>query len=529
MLLAFGSVVAMGLPILTALLGVGIGFGLVALLSQILTVPTFGPELMAMIGLGVGIDYALFVVTRYRAGLAGGAEPRAATIAALQTSGRAVSFAGGTVVISLVGLFLIEQAFMDGLALASIFAVLAVLLATLTLLPASFGIAGRGIDRVSVTLPGRRRRRPAAPGGGFWPRWSRLVQRRPLPFAVGAVVLVGVLAIPFFSMRLAFADAGNDAPDQTTRQAFDLIARGFGPGANGPLVIVASLRRPNARATVQTLYHQVGAAPGVASVSPPRVNGLGSTAVIIATPTTAPSAAATVALVHRLRDRVIPAATSDSDVRVLVGGETASGVDAATHLSQRLPLVIGLVILLSCLLLAAVFRSLVIPLKAAAMNLLSIGAAYGVIVAVFQWGWAGAAFGNTGKGPIDPWIPLMMFVITFGLSMDYEMFLLSSIQEEWVRTGDNARAVADGLATSAKVITAAAAIMVCVFASFVVNDPLRILDVFGLGLAVAILVDATIIRMVLVPSVMELLGTRNWWMPAWVERRLPRLAVEAGA
>jgi RND superfamily putative drug exporter len=248
--------------------------------------------------------------------------------------------------------------------------------------------------------------------------------------------------------------------------------------------------------------------------------------VIIATPTTAPSASQTVALVHRLRDQVIPATTAGHGVIVLVGGETAASVDSATRLSSRLPLVIGLVILLSFILLAAVFRSIVIPVKAALMNLLSIGAAYGVIVAVFQWGWGIGAFGGSGKGPIDPWIPLMMFVITFGLSMDYEMFLLSSMQEEWVRTRDNAAAVANGLANTAKVITAAAAIMVCVFASFVVNDPLRILDVFGLGLAVAILIDATVIRMILVPAVMQLLGNRTWWMPAWMQRLLPRLVIE---
>jgi RND superfamily putative drug exporter len=536
MLLAFGSVIAMGLPILTALLGVGIGFGLVDLLSRVLTVPTFGPELMAMIGLGVGIDYALFVVTRYRDGLHREMTPRDATIVALQTSGRAVAFAGGTVVISLLGLFLIDQSFMDGMALASIFAVVAVLLGTMTLLPAMFGFTGHKID--GLGLPGLRRRTrtarasSAAPQdvtNGFWYRWSRAVQRRPLPFAVVAVVLVGVLAVPFFSMRLAFTDSGNDPSGSTTRQAFDLLARGFGPGFNGPLVVAVKLPGKQAVPVVDALRDQIAHTPGVASVAPARIDPNSDAAVIIATPTTAPSAAATVALVQRLRNQVIPAVTAGHGVQVLVGGETAASVDSATHLSSRLPLVIGLVILLSFVLLAAVFRSIVIPIKAAIMNLLSIGAAYGVIVAVFQWGWGISAFGNSGKGPIDPWIPLMMFVITFGLSMDYEMFLLSSMQEEWVRTRDNATAVANGLAGTAKVITAAAAIMVCVFASFVINDPLRILDVFGLGLAVAILIDATVIRMVLVPAVMELLGNRTWWMPAWMQRLLPRLVIETEA
>jgi putative drug exporter of the RND superfamily len=524
MLLAFGSVIAMGLPIITALLGVGIGFGLVDLLSRAITVATFGPELMAMIGLGVGIDYALFVVTRYRDGLARGRTPRDATIVALQTSGRAVLFAGGTVVISLLGLFLIDQAFMDGMALASIFAVVAVLLGTLTMLPAAFGFSGHAIDRIAI--PGLRRRSSTAATTGFWYRWSRQVQRRPLPFAALAVALVAVLAIPFFSMRLAFADAGNDPTGQTTRQAFDLLARGFGPGSNGPLVIAVKLPGRQGVPVAQALAQRIAATPGVASVSPPRVNPTATAAVIIATPTAAPSAAPTVALVHRLRDQVIPSVTRGRGVRVFVGGETAASVDSATHLSARLPLVIALVILLSFVLLALVFRSILIPIKAAIMNVLSIGAAYGVIVAVFQWGWGLSAFGSFGKGPIDPWIPLMMFVITFGLSMDYEMFLLSQMQEVWLKTRDNATAVAGGLASTAKVITAAAAIMVCVFGSFVINDPLRILDVFGLGLAVAILVDATVIRMILVPSLMEMLGNRTWWMPDWLERRLPRLALE---
>jgi putative drug exporter of the RND superfamily len=535
MLLAFGSVIAMGLPILTALLGVGIGFGLVDLLSRFLTVPTFGPELMAMIGLGVGIDYSLFVVTRYRGELHRGMTPRDATITALQTSGRAVAFAGGTVVISLLGLFLIDQSFMDGMALASIFAVVAVMLGALTLLPAMFGFTGDKIDGLGLPGPRRRKRTASSLGSsaardvthGLWYRWSRVVQRRPLPFAVAAVVLVGLLAVPLLSMRLAFTDSGNDPAGSTTRQAFDLLARGFGPGFNGPLVVAVKLPGKTAVPVVDALRNRIARTPGVASVAAARIDANSDAAVIIATPTTAPSAADTVALVQRLRDQVIPAAIAGHGVHVLVGGETAASVDSATHLSSRLPLVIGLVILLSFTLLAAVFRSIVIPIKAAIMNLLSIGAAYGVIVAVFQWGWGINAFGGSGRGPIDPWIPLMMFVITFGLSMDYEMFLLSSMQEEWVRTRDNTRAVANGLANTAKVITAAAAIMVCVFASFVVNDPLRILDVFGLGLAVAILIDATVIRMVLVPAVMELLGQYAWWMPTWMQRRLPRLVIEA--
>jgi RND superfamily putative drug exporter len=530
MLVAFGSVVAMGLPILIALVGVGIGYGLVDFASHGFTVPTFGPQLMAMIGLGVGIDYALFIVTRYRQGLHEGRDPRQATVVALSTSGRAVLFAGSTVIISLLGLFVVGLAFMNGLAVGTIAAVLMVLAAALTLLPAMLGFVGYNIDRLH--LPGLLVRSPTA-GGGFWYRWSRTVQRRPWVCGTAALAILLVLALPFLSMRLAFSDAGNDPTKLTTRQAYDLLARGFGPGFNGPLVLVADLHRGSAgdtsarQAAVLTLDNRLAQQPGLASVTPAVFNAAGDTAVIVAYPTTSPQAAQTASLVRHLRRAVVPSTAGRAGVTVLVGGVTAGGVDASHYLSDRLPLVIGLVILLSVLLLMMVFRSVAIPLKAAVMNLLSIGAAYGVVVAVFQWGWLGSVFGVSRRGPIDPWIPLMMFTIVFGLSMDYEVFLLSRIREEWRRRGVNTIAVADGLASTARVITAAAAIMVCVFGSFVINDPLRVLDVFGLGLAVAIFVDATVVRLVLVPSIMQLLGRANWWMPAWLDRLLPRLAVEA--
>jgi RND superfamily putative drug exporter len=530
MLVAFGSVVAMGLPILIALVGVGIGYGLVDLASHGFTVPTFGPQLMAMIGLGVGIDYALFIVTRYRQGLQEGRDPRQATVVSLSTSGRAVLFAGGTVVISLLGLFVVGLAFMNGLAVGTIAAVLMVLAAALTLLPAMLGFVGYNIDRLHV--PGLLVRSPTA-GGGFWYRWSRTVQRRPWVCGTAALAALLVLALPFISMRLAFSDAGNDPTKLTTRQAYDLLARGFGPGFNGPLVVVADLHRgsasvtPAQRAAVLALDAHLAQEAQLASVAPAVFNPAGDTAVIVAYPTTSPQAAQTASLVRHLRSAAIPSVVAGTGVTVLVGGVTAGGVDASHYLSDRLPLVIGLVILLSVLLLMMVFRSVAIPLKAAVMNLLSMGAAYGVIVAVFQWGWLAPVFGVSRRGPIDPWIPLMMFTIVFGLSMDYEVFLLSRIREEWRRRGVNTIAVADGLAGTARVITAAAAIMVCVFGSFVINDPLRVLDVFGLGLAVAIFVDATLVRMVLVPSIMQLLGRANWWIPAWLDRLLPRLAVEA--
>jgi RND superfamily putative drug exporter len=523
MLLAFGSVVAMGLPIITALFGIAVAFAVLDLLSHVVTTPVFAPEIMAMIGLGVGIDYALFVVTRYRTGLAEGREPRDAIGVSLATSGRAVVFAGTTVILSLLGLFLLQLPFMRGLAIGAISAVVLVMLAALTLLPAMLGFSGRAIDKLAI--PGLLQSGAEPSERGFWYRWSRTVQRHPLVAGLAAVLVLACLALPMFSMRQAFTDAGNDPASTTTRQAFDALATGFGPGFNGPLIIAADVPAGQ-KAAVEELDARLRTTPGVAYVSPVRFDASGSAAVIVAYPTTDPQAAQTESLVHQLRDEVIPSATAGSGVQAYVGGETAGSVDAATYLSNRLPYVIGLVLLLSFLLLMAVFRSLAIPLKAVIVNLLSVAASYGVIVAVFQWGWLGGFFGIGATGPIDPWIPLMMFTILFGLSMDYEVFLLSRIREEWRLSGDNSSAVADGLAKTARVITAAAAIMIFVFGSFVFGDPLHVLKVFGLGLASAILIDATLVRMVLVPSVMELLGDANWWMPSWLDRIVPSLGVE---
>jgi RND superfamily putative drug exporter len=520
MLLAFGSVVAMGLPILIALVGVGMGFGIVDAASHALTIPTFGPDLMAMIGLGVGIDYALLIVTRYRQELSGGLAPREATRAAVSTAGRSVLFAGGTVVIALLGLLVIDLPFMDGLAVGAILAVLLVLAGALTLLPALLGFAGHAID--GLRIPGLSPRQITPTGHGFWYRWSQAVQRHPWAYGAGALAVLVVAAIPLFSMRQAFSDAGNDPPSLTTRQAYDLLSAGFGPGFNGPLLIAVTLPGPGASSTVKALDTRFRTVPDVTSVTPPILNAAGNAAVIVVYPATPPQAAQTATLVTTLRDRVIPQATAGTGVIAFVGGETAASIDASAYLASRLPWVIAVVIGLAFILLMAAFRSILIPLKAAVMNVLSIGAAYGVIVAVYQWGWLSAVFGVSRPGPIDPWIPLMMFAIVFGLSMDYEVFLVSRIQERWLAHHDNSRAVAEGLAATARVITAAAAIMVCVFASFVVNDPLRILNVFGLGLAVAVFVDATLVRMVLVPSIMQLLGNKNWWMPSFLRRTLPK-------
>jgi len=524
LLVAFGSVIAMGLPIGTAMFGIAAGFGLLDLLSRTLTVPTFGPELAAMVGIGVGIDYALFIVTRYRQGLHEGRQPDDAVVTALDTAGRAVLFAGCTVIISLLGMLLLGEPFVVGLAFGAIGAVLMVLLASLTLLPALLGFTGLAIDRLHVPRL-LHRDRVRTDRDGFWWRWSRVVQRRPWVAAGSSLAVLIVLAVPLFSMHLAFTDQGNDPTSLTTRRAYDLLAAGFGAGSNGPLVIGASVPA-GATGAVDRLAAATRAWPDVAFVAPPTYNAAHDTAVILVIPGSSPQAQATQSLVHGLRRRVVPAATAGTGVTALVGGETAAAVDSATQLGQRLPYVIGGVVLLSFLLLMAVFRSIAVPIKAAVMNLLSIGAAYGVIVAVFSWGWLGSVFGIGKTGPIEPWVPLMLFTILFGLSMDYEVFLLSRIREEWLRTSDNATSVADGLAATARVITAAAAIMVCVFGSFVIGDDLRVLKLFGLGLATAVFVDATLVRMVLVPATMELLGGANWWFPRWLDRAIPELSVE---
>jgi RND superfamily putative drug exporter len=525
MLLAFGSVVAMGLPVITALAGLGIGVALLELLTHLFVVPNFSPEMAAMIGIGVGIDYALFIVTRYRQGIFEGRTPRDAVMTAHMTAGRSVLFAGTTVVISLFGLYLIGQPYMIGLATGCIAAVLMVLVAALTLLPAMLGFAGGAIDKLHV--PGLLQSGGPPPENGFWHRWSRFVQRRAWFTGTAAVLILVALAIPLFSMRLEFTDAGNDPSNLTTRQAYDLLAQGFGPGFNGPLVVAVAMSGASDVPTVQHLDRALSSVvPGVAFTAPAQFNADDTGAVITVVPTTSPQAAQTVNLVTQLRSDVIPPVVHGTDVVAQVGGETAASIDAANFLGHRLFIVIGAVLILSFLLLMVVFRSLVLPLKAVIMNLLSVGAAYGVMVAVFQWGWAGSVIGIGEKGPIDPWIPVTMFVILFGLSMDYEVFLLSRIREEWLRTGENSTAVADGLAVTGRIITAAAAIMFCVFGSFIIKDPLHILKVFGLGLAVAVLIDATLVRMVLVPSIMELLGPINWWLPRWMDRSMPKLGTE---
>jgi RND superfamily putative drug exporter len=523
LLFTFGSVLAMGLPIMTALFGIGIGLTLVTVLSHVMAMPEFTTQLASMIGIGVGVDYALFIVTRYRQGLHDGLDPERSVVLAIDTAGRAVLFAGTTVVISLFGLFLMGVAFVRGLAVGTSLTVALIMLASITLLPSVLGFAGVNVDKLSV----RRHRKEGVSRRSVAFRWSRLVQRRPWPFAIAGLLVLVVLAVPLFSLRLGFSDAGNNPTSETTRQSYDLLARGFGPGFNGPLVLAAEYPKGTDPAVLDGLRATLAKTPGVAAVGTAIPSPVADAAVLQVVPTTSPQSAETVRLIEHLRNDVIPAALKGSPVQVHVGGITAAGVDVSDKFSSRLLLFIAAVLALSFLLLMMVFRSLVVPLKAVVMNLLSIGAAYGVSVAVFQWGWGASLIGIHSTAPIEPFIPVMLFAIVFGLSMDYEVFLLSRVREEYDRTGDNAGAVADGLAATARVITAAAAIMVTVFASFVFGDN-RIVKLFGFGLAFAIFVDATLVRMVLVPATMELLGDRNWWFPRWLDRITPQLRVEAG-
>jgi len=525
LLLAFGSALAMGLPILTALFGLGIGATLGGLASRFLETPEWAATVAAMIGLGVGIDYALFIITRYRQSLAGGLSPREANITAMGTAGRAVLFAGGTVVISLLGMLTMGLSYLQGVAGSAVLAVLTMLAASITLLPAILGFVGKNIDRLRVPFTGRASHQGSR---AFWYRWSRIVQRRPwLAFIGGAVVLL-IVTLPVLTLRFGFPDEGNNPTKETSRQAYDLLTTGFGAGFNGPLLLVADLQGvADPAATLAALGRGIEGTEGVAFVAPAVQNPERDTAILSVFPTGKPQDDATSKLVERLRDSAIPAAVGSSGASVLVGGFTAISIDQSDYITQRLPVFIGSVVLLSFLLLTTVFRSPLVALKAGVMNLLSIAAAYGVMAYAVQGGWFGDLL-NIPATPIPAFVPMIMFAILFGLSMDYEVFLLSRIREEYLRTGDNGVAVADGLAATARVITAAAAIMVFVFGVFIF-DPNVFIKQIGLGLTAAVLVDATIVRMVLVPATMELLGNANWWMPAWLGRLLPEVHIEGEA
>jgi RND superfamily putative drug exporter len=524
LLIAFGSVVAVGLPLAMALLGLGItSGGLILLLANVVDVPDWTTAVSGLIGIGVGIDYALLVLTRFRSAIHAGKDRHDAVVEAVTTAGRSVIIAGFTVVIAVLGLFLTGLPYMFGVALSASFAVLVVMLAAVTLLPALLSYLGPKVDSWHIPFLGRS---PKAEGGPDSPaaRWSHAVQRRPWTAAIAATVLLLAVASPALDMRLGFPDAGNDASDTMTRQAYDLNTEGFGPGANGPLVIAAELP-PGGEASVDSLAERLRAEPGIDFVTDPQISADREAALLTAIPTTSPQDEETSELVNRLRDDVVPEVLAGSGVNAELGGITPALEDQSDYMTDRMPLFIAGVVGLSFLLLLVAFHSPLISLKAGVMNLLSVGAAYGVMTLVAKGGPVGELIGIDHEVPIAPFMPVMMFAILFGLSMDYEVFLISRIREEYLKHGNTRRAVADGLAKTARVITAAAAIMVVVFLAFLAA-PDTFLKLFGIGLASAIFFDATVVRMVLVPAVMQLLGSRNWWIPNWLERVLPRLDVE---
>jgi putative drug exporter of the RND superfamily len=529
LLLTFGTVVAAGLPILVAVAGLAVSSALTGLVAAVVDVPEWSTSLVAMMGIGIGIDYMLLMVTRFKEWREAGLDPEAATVATLDTAGRSVLVAGGTVVVSMLGLFVMGLSFMRGAAVVTIMAVLVVMAAAVTLFPALLGYFGRWAGRLRIPL-GRRRRTQATADGHVvpsagWTRWSRLTGRHSVIASLAGAGVLLVLAAPFLGVRFGSPDAGNDPAGRSARQAYDMLAEGFGAGANGPLVVVADLAGAG-EGLVNRVADELRRTPGVAAVQPPRLNPAGDTALLRVIPTTGPQDTATGNLVRTLRADVIPAVTGGTAEQVHVGGATAAAIDSTSNIAGRIPLLIGGVVALSMLLLVLAFRSIAIPVTAAVMNLLSVGASYGVVALVLQGGWAGQLIGIDTETPMPAFIPVLMFAVLFGLSMDYQVFLLSRMRESWLRTnGHAARAVIDGLAGTGRVITAAAAIMVAVFAAFV-PSPEVTLKLIGVGMAAAIAIDATVVRMLLVPAVMHLLGRANWWLPRSVDRRLPQLRVE---
>jgi RND superfamily putative drug exporter len=526
LLIAFGSMLSMVVPLISAVFALGTAIETIGLISHVLTLPSIAPTVAALVGLGVGIDYALFILTRHRNGLRAGLTPQDAAVAALDTAGRAVLFAGGAVAVAMLGLLLLGVSFLTGIGIAAAVAVAFAVAAALTLLPALFALLGTRV------LSRRERRLPSAAGGrvdgtgGFWTRWAGFVQRKPLVLSLVAAAIMAALVIPAFTIQLGTADQGNGPSSLTTRKAYDILARGFGPGYNGPLQLVAQAPTAPDKSALTTLLVTLRTTPGVATVAAAPAAAGSTIEVISLSPTTSPQSAQTATLIDHLRADVIPPAESGTGLHVYVGGQTATFQDFANVMTSKLPLFIMVVVLLGALLLMIAFRSILIPLTAAVMNLLAAGASFGVVVAVFQWGWGSAALGLGTPGPVEAWLPVMLLAILFGLSMDYQVFLVSRMHEEWVASGDNRRAVRVGQAATGRVITAAAAIMICVFVAFVLGGQRDIAE-FGLGLATAILLDALILRTVLVPAAMQLFGKANWWVPDWLDRVLPQLSVEA--
>ncbi|WP_053164931.1 MMPL family transporter [Streptomyces noursei] len=523
--LAFGSLAATLLPLVTALAAVGTAASGISLLGHVMTVADFAPMLGMLIGLGVGIDYALFIVTRHRKGLRAGLGVQESAERALAVSGRAVVFAGATVCIALLGMLTLRLDFLNGVALAASLTVVLTVAAAVTLLPALLGVIGtRALGR-------RERRRLAAegprpdPGTGPAVRWAGFVERHPRLLGAVAAAVMLTLALPTLGLRLGTSDQGNDPATATTRKAYDLLADGFGPGFNGPLTLVGSLDGATDRLAFDELPHTLRDTPGVARVSGPEFGAGHATGVITVVPDSAPQSERTSDLVDRLRTTVLPAAADGTTLKVRVGGVTAGYDDFAAVIVGKLPLFVGAVIGLGSVLLLLAFRSIGIPLKAALMNLAAVAASFGIVVAVFQWGWGTEALGLGSAGPIEPFLPVIMVSVLFGLSMDYQVFLVSRMYEEWRRTGDNRRSVRVGLAETSRVINSAAVIMIAVFGAFVLSGD-RIIAMFGIGLAAAVALDAFVLRTLLVPALMHLLGGANWWLPAWLDRRLPRLSIE---
>ncbi|MCU1353960.1 MAG: hypothetical protein JWM05_3169 [Acidimicrobiales bacterium] len=524
LLVAFGSAVAMGIPIGTALIGIVIGIAGMKILASFTGVPTVAALLGPMIGLGVGIDYALFVVTRHRQHLHEGSSVPDAAGAATATAGQAVLFAGGTVMIAILGLVLAGLPAITAIGVAIAIVVAVAMAAAVTLLPALLGLAGTKIDKLSIH---RKQHVAKPPHETLSGRWAHHVGQHPVRYAVASFAALCAIAIPVLSLQIGIADDGNAAPGSTQRKAYELLGQGFGKGFNGPILVVVETPTAADHAAVTRLHDALRADAGVAAVTPAQFNQTGDTAVIKVNPTTSPQDPATDRLVRHLRSDVVPGAVRGTGAHASLTGQ-ALLTDVNARFTERLPLFIGAVVALSFILLMIVFRSILVPLKAALMNMLSIGAAYGVIVAVFQWGWGKGVIGLEHTVPINPFVPMVMFAILFGLSMDYEVFLLSRVREEFVRHGDSHRSVVNGVASTARVITCAALIMISVFAGFVLGDNV-IIKMFGVGLSVAVLLDATLVRLVLVPATMSLLGSANWWLPRWLDRILPNLDFEGGA
>ncbi|MEU6510367.1 MMPL family transporter [Streptomyces sp. NPDC046942] len=523
--LAFGSLAASLLPIATALVGVGTAYAGIGLLGHAMTVADFAPMLGMLIGLGVGIDYALFIVTRHRRGLKRGLSVTEAAVSAVATTGRAVVFAGATVCIALLGMLILRLSFLNGVAVAASLTVVLTVAASVTLLPALLSYIGpRALSRRERRRLAEHGPRPELPTG-LAARWSALVERHPKLLGALAVAVIAVLALPTLSLHLGTSDQGNDPRTSTTRKAYDLLAEGFGPGVNGPLTLVTRVDGAADKLALDNLDTTLRATRGVASVTPAAYDTGGGIAYLTVVPDSAPQSQATSDLVDRLRTHVLPRAETGTSLHVQVGGVTAGYDDFAGVIVGKLPLFVGAVVGLGCLLLLVAFRSLGIPAKAAAMNVAAVAAAFGIVVAVFQWGWGSELLGLGRAGPIEPFLPVIMVSVLFGLSMDYQVFLVSRMYEEWLETGDNRRAVRVGLAETSRVINSAAVIMISVFLAFVLSGD-RVIAMFGIALASAVALDAFVLRTLLVPALMHLLGPANWWLPAWLERRLPRLSIE---